>query len=163
MNLSVHSLFKYIMRRIFTYFLFFLLITALSCDKKNSQPGNPVPYVKVSITVYLSDPANTKILTKGESILVNNAGNKGIIVTHDADDNYWAFDRTCPYHINSACGTIVQFGSQLVCGSIITGGYTPCCESTYNFSGGDVTHGPSTYGLKKYTVGFSGSEMYITN
>jgi hypothetical protein len=135
----------------------------MSCDKTDTQGGNPVPYKKVSFTVYLTDPANIKILNKGESLIINNQGNKGIIIYHDAVDDYWAFDRTCPYHINSPCGVIIPFGNKYVCGSVSGSSFYPCCASTYNPDGGEVIQGPSTFGLKKYTVGISGNEMYITN
>src|SRR6185369_17551366 len=100
------------MKSISIWFLFPLLVLAFSCAK-DTQTGNPVPFVSVSVNINTSNPIYNDLNREGGFALIDNAGNKGIIVIHDFSDNFWAFDRTCTYHVTSSCGMVTMSSTGL--------------------------------------------------
>jgi Rieske Fe-S protein len=151
------------MKRIILRFLLAVIVFGAACSKNNNQAPNPVPYVYVSTAINLDNPLYNGLNIQGGYDTLDNIGNKGIIVVHDFADNYWAYDRTCPYHVNSTCGKICMGSLKLVCGHYTGTTFHACCSSTYTLDGGNVSNGPSTYPLKRYNVSLSGSILNITN
>ncbi len=149
---------------IFLLLLPFLMFSC-SCKKNNSLGPNPVPYQSVYTVIDITLPQYSDLQNEGGSVTIP-GGNKGIIVVHDFLDNFWAFDRTCPYHINSPCGVVrMSFPDALymVCGTYSGKTLNACCNSTYNLNGGTVINGPSKYPLKAYQVTQSGTVLSISN
>jgi Rieske Fe-S protein len=151
------------MKRIIPGFLLFALLFVMGCSKNNNQQANPVPYVYVSTVINLDNPLYIDLTHQGGYDTLDNIGNKGIIIVHDFADNYWAYDRTCPYHVNATCGKICMGSLNLICGHYTGTTFHPCCTSKYSLDGGNVTNGPSTYPLRKYNVNLSGSILTISN
>ena len=141
------------MKRIILKFFPILLLVALSCTK--AQGPNPVPYVYVNLQFNTDEPLYTNLNTPGEPVYINNVGNKGIVVIQDYSGNFWAFDRTCPYQINSTCGKIIISNSHqnFLCGSYSGNGknFDACCNSEWNLDG-SIAASPTTYSLKAYHI-----------
>jgi len=145
-------------------YLFFLLFVSCSCKKNNSLGPSPVPYVSVYTQIDISTPLYGNLNTPGGFVYIA-GGNKGIIVLQDFLQNFWAFDRTCPYQPTAACGIIRMQQpdyTYMVCGSYSGQKLDACCASTFGLDG-TVTHGPSTYPLKAYRVSQSGTVLTISN
>jgi Rieske Fe-S protein len=144
-------------------FLPFLLLVSFSCAK-DGQTSNPIPYVAVSATLNMDNPLYNDLNRQGGSDTLDNIGYKGIIVVHDFSDNFWAYDRACPFHINSSCGKVTMGSLKLICGHYSNGTtFHPCCDSQYSLDGGNVQHGPTTFPLRRYSVAQNGQILTITN
>src|SRR6185437_8717682 len=147
--------------------VFLVLLFSFSCSCKKTTPlgPSPVPYVYVNTQIQTSLPEYTALNNGGGYVYIP-GGNKGIIVLQDFTGVFWAFDRTCPYHVTSPCGQIVMGTLKLACGPYAGAKFDSCCASTYGFDG-TVTHGPSTYPLKAYRVTATGTPpdvmLTITN
>ena len=149
------------MKRIILKFFPILLLVALSCTK--AQGPNPVPYVYVNLQFNTDEPLYTNLNTPGIPVYIKNQGNKGIVVIQDFNGNFWAFDRTCPYQINSSCGIVTQSlsGFNFVCGTYYGKTLDACCNSEWNLDG-SIYQGPTTYPLKAYHINVVGtSQPYI--
>ena len=145
-------------------FLFLLLLVSFSCKKPSTLGPNPVPYVSVYDQIDISTPLYSSLQNEGGYIYISGYGNKGLLVLQDFVGNYWAFDRTCPYHITSPCGVVRMStsGLSIVCGSYSGSKLDTCCGTTYGLDG-TVTHGPGKYPLKAYRVSVSGTLLTISN
>jgi nitrite reductase/ring-hydroxylating ferredoxin subunit len=151
------------MKKIFLLFPCLILLFSGSCSKNDNQNTNPVPTPYVSFSINLDNPLYIDLTHQGGYDTLDNVGNKGIIIVHDYSDNYWAYDRTCPYHVNTACGKICMGSLNLVCGHYTGATFHPCCTSKYSLDGGVVTSGPSTYPLRRYNVAVSGNLLTVSN
>jgi len=152
-----------IMNRKTCIFLAFLLFVSFSCKKTNSLGPSPVPYVYVYTQIDYSTPLYSNLNNEGGYVYIN-GGNKGLLVLQDFLGNFWAFDRTCPYHVTSPCGVVRMStsGLSIVCGSYSGQKLDTCCGTTYGFDG-SVTHKPGWYPLKAYRVTVSGTVLTISN
>lgn len=81
------------MRRLFL-FLFFMILSVVVSTTCETNCRKLAPYVTVNINLTLYGSELTQ-LGPGQSITID-GGVNGIILYRDYDDNYFAFDRTCP-------------------------------------------------------------------
>lgn len=91
-------------------------------------------------------------------------GHRGVIVYHNHNGTYSAFDRACTYHPDEKCAQVTVDSSALFfhCGSYNTGKWKDCCGSMYN-PDGTVLQGPAQYPLKRYHVTKDGGYLWIDN
>ena len=145
------------MNRKTSIFLLLLLFVSFSCKKPTNLGPSPVPYVYVNTQIETSLPLYSALNNEGGYVYIS-GGNKGLLVLQDFLGNFWAFDRTCPYHVTSPCGVVRMSlsGLNIVCGSYSGQKLDTCCGTTYGLDG-TVTHGPGTYPLKAYRVSVSGT------
>jgi nitrite reductase/ring-hydroxylating ferredoxin subunit len=127
----------------------FLLIFCLQC----SDEEYPIPNVAVSVSVdnvTLSQIGiGTAAYYKGE------AGIMGIIIFHDSQNSYIAYERLCPYYPAEKCAIeIDDDNSTATC---------PCCKSQFSLWTGDVLKAPARWSLKRYSSYLSGGRLYISN
>jgi len=116
-----------------------------------------VPDVYVYFTINLDLPQFNHLKSINNAVKVNNEGynNNGVIVYRLSYDDYYAFDATCPQHVNvSTSVTLDDSGSG--------GGATcPHCSTTYSFFNyGQASNG---YPLKRYKVNLSGNLLTVSN
>ena len=148
----------------------FLLITVImamtiSCRRSDLDP---IPDVRVDFYISLDDPQFFDLTVITGYALVNSStnnmgvyaagfDNNGIIIYHATEDEFLAFDRTCPYDyaINNLSIAVNVDGVYAVC---------PECNSTWALpSFGAPSQGPSKYPLKEYRATFDGTYIYVTN
>lgn len=143
----------------FLFFTFSLFLT--SCGKAGSDV---IPDVYVDFTIDLLDPefVNLCVINVSDTVdaSTNNWGsrsagynNNGIIVFSGPDD-YYAYDRTCPYDF-SETGSAVKLKTAdniyAVC---------PECGTKYSLSTyGTPLSGPGKYPLKNYKTNFDGERF----
>ncbi len=125
--------------------LFFFLLHPSGCV---NEPPETVPDVPVNITVDLNQyaiaPASSFIITNqmvGSLSLGYN--NNGIIIYRDITE-FYAYDRTCPHHIEKSTAVVLSSNPLLA--------ECPECHSFYNLQaeGLPTENSPSKYRLKKY-------------
>ncbi len=130
--------------RIFLFIIIFLLNPAC-CDK---EPSETVPDVPVNVTIDLNQyaiaPASSFIVTN-QMVASLSLGydNNGIIIYRDVSE-FYAYDRTCPHHIEKSTAVILSSNPLLA--------ECPECHSYYNLQAGGLPteKSASKYPLKKY-------------
>jgi nitrite reductase/ring-hydroxylating ferredoxin subunit len=137
----------------------------ISCKKSKYDV---VPNVYVDFTIDLSDPEFFVLNAGTNSVIVtaatNNWGlrsagydNNGIIVYRSAMDEFYAYDRTCPYDyaVNSLSIKVNVDFLNAIC---------PKCSTNYSLEiGGTPVSGIGKYPLKNYKTNFSGQFIRVWN
>ncbi|HVN58971.1 MAG TPA: hypothetical protein VMT63_11775 [Bacteroidales bacterium] len=137
-----------------------------SCKKSKYDV---IPTVFVNFTLNLNDPQFMVLLSPFTYLYVdkntnnygqNSAGydDNGIIVFRYTEDEFFAYDRTCPYDYkenNKSIRLNVVDDIYAVC---------PQCSSKYALSaGGTPVKGVSRYPLKNYRTYFDGLYLTVSN
>lgn len=141
-----------------------IIFLNLSCEKDSNvnQNNDFFPPVNFDININLSLPDAAPLLNVGGYVYRDGqgVGYKGIIIYNNFDE-YIAFDRACPYKVDSACSKIYvsSNNSNLQCGP----GNTHCCASEFFITTGTVSKGPATRALRQYYVTHSGNYLRVTS
>jgi len=137
-------------------FLFILAISFSSCDDEPVNELIPFAFVNQDINLNLIQYQDLRNL--GGYIYIEegvDAGYKGLIVYHEGNGVYRAFERACTYDPYSDCEPVKVDDSRLF--MIHT-----CCGSTFNFNG-NPTSGPASLNLLQYATYVDGIYLKITN
>lgn len=144
---------------------FFILMTGIiwsqSCTREASDV---VPDTYMNVTL-VNIPAqiriNQSMIITNTMVPVNNLGydNNGIIVYRNSQDEYFAYDRTCTYHVEESIPVNLWTNPLFaIC---------PQCSTKYQlyWSGIPADEGPSVYPLKQYKTSYNPNtfELHITN
>ena len=155
MNLKIieANRFKNIIK--FTSLSIFFLI---SCSK-NSVDRNPfLPELDFEFTINLNLPLYNNLKFTGGSVLLKDFGHKGIILYNLNNNNYLAWEASCPNHKPNSCSRTKIISSLTECG----------CESyQYSLATGQLLN-PSLddtnqYPMINYGVRISGNNLVIYN
>ncbi len=106
------------------------------------------------ITVNLNYPQYQK-LKNDEGYVYIEGGMKGIIIYHEGENSYIAYERACPHHPTSNCEVQVD-GSSLFF-------IDHCCNSTFSLFNGSPTGGPAQRSLFQYHTELSGTTLKISD
>ena len=141
---------------------FLWTIFGASCDS-NQSATKKIPMGIVSINIDLNLPSYMHLVNPG-SYSYFEGGIKGVLVIHDYDDNWYAFERGCAFEPTKACSKIWadSISIQLRCGSQGPREFLPCCQSKYTF-GGYPTEGEARGRLGQYTIQRSGNALSVYN
>jgi hypothetical protein len=125
-----------------------------SCSKGNNPDiSSNVPYVAINVTININNAPYTNLKTVGGQAYAN-GGYRGIILSRTNSSTIAAFDRTCTYDISDNNGIVqAQTNGTAICLD---------CESSYNLTNGGVNSGPTTIGLKQYSVTFNPTSGDVT-
>ena len=144
-----------------------VLTLSLTCCERNSN--DPIPDVYVNFTIDLNKIEFNSLVTLGNSAIVtretNNFGsraagydNNGILIYRSLNDEFLAFDRTCPHcYAESEASIIIEtedsFSQEAIC---------PVCGTVYSLDmNGMPEEGPGRYYLKDYKTQLS-EGRYLT-
>ncbi len=135
--------------------LLFLIIPFFSCNEE--KPDQIIPYAFVNQDINLNLIQYQNLRNIGGYVYINgeNAGFKGLIVYHEGNGIYRAFERACTFDPYSTCDPIIIDDS----GLFMT---HPCCKSSFNFYG-NPTGGPASLNLMQYTTYVDGIYLIIRN
>jgi nitrite reductase/ring-hydroxylating ferredoxin subunit len=150
---------------IFTIFLLSTLFL-VSCTK---EKNDVVPNVYVDFNISLSDPEFFNLTAPLTSAYVsastNNIGtpaagygNNGIIVFRYVEDEFFAYDRTCPHDF--------KVNNKSIQVNIVDDIYAVCpqCSTKYALpSYGTPASGVGQYPLKNYKTAFNGLIVHVWN
>ena len=142
------------------------VLTAVSLTSCKKSENDVIPDVYVNFYINLSDPeffdlnaiGNTKIITSATNNWGSDAagyGGNGIIVYRSTMDEFYAYDRTCPYDfaVNGKSIKVNIDGIFAVC---------PECRTTYALpSFGTPYSGVGRYPLKNYKTSFDGQTVRV--
>ena len=154
----------------------FIAIATLfyTCKKaaKNVTNQEFFPSVLVDFYINLDLPLYAELNFPNGYVYERNYGYKtrGVIVYntgYTGPDQYVAFDRSCPYNVDSSCSIVSVDSSTLYyrCGQYTGPGgkFIPCCNSKFVASNGGQMEGPANRPLRQYYVSILGRQLHITN
>ncbi|MCU0433061.1 MAG: hypothetical protein MUC87_06375 [Bacteroidia bacterium] len=114
-----------------------------------------VPNVAVNVIIYLNDPQNIALTTVGGWMYVN-GGNRGIVVHRISQNEFVAFDRTCPYRPDEAASQVSVDSSNVILED-------RSCGSKFLLSDGSPIQTPALVPLRQYNTTFDGNAIRIVN
>ena len=132
------------------------VFTFLSCDPKTEDPIIPFAYVNLDLNLNLIQYQDLRniggyiYIEPGES-----SGYKGIIVYHEGNGIYRAFERACTFDPHATCDPIVVDDSGLFM-------IHKCCNSSFSFKGNPMG-GPASLDLLQYQTYVDGIYLKINN
>ncbi|MHC1702536.1 MAG: hypothetical protein AB9846_01390 [Tenuifilaceae bacterium] len=131
-----------------------LLVLPFGCSDDQSQI---VPYVRVGFYVNLDLPQFNSLTAVNNAVIYAEAGynRSGVIVYRYLQDEFFAFDATCPQHIEDITAVKLDGG-----GSAGTA-TCPKCGTVYYLS--NYGYPAKGYPLKRYNVNKSGNMLYVSN
>lgn len=138
-------------------------IMALSACDDSRQVTENIPRGLVNTVLDLNLASNMHLNNVGTFSYIE-GGVRGVLVIHDYDDQWYAFERTCAYQPTNACSHIWvdSINIQLKCGNYVSGKFEPCCESTYMFSG-FPSKGPAAGRLAQYFISRNANILQVYN
>ena len=129
-----------------------LLAITFSCKKSTDQ----IPPAQVDFYIYLTQPEFQTLNTVGNFVYVT-GGVKGVIVYHKTQEEFAAFERSCPYDPNVSAAIVDVDSSGL-------GMVDYHCGSRFNILDGSIVTGPTAYPLRQYSCVYDGvSSLHIHN
>ncbi|MCG8311191.1 MAG: hypothetical protein MI975_27635 [Cytophagales bacterium] len=138
-----------------TVFIILLLVCS-SCEKERGEQQIPFSFVNQDINLNLIQYQDLKNI--GGYIYIEggaNAGFKGLIVYHEGNGTYKAFERACSYDPFADCDPVIVDDSGLFL-------VHECCNSTFNFNGNPMS-GPASLDLLQYSTFVDGIYLKIRN
>lgn len=152
-----------------SFFLALLLVTGLSCNKKNQNNPN-VPNVSINLTI---DPNSTLFLelnVPGGWIYLDEVPglyipypSRGIIVYRQDINFFKAYERQPPNDPFECCDENNQN-----CGKLVVGEHFPfvkdtCTGTMYQLLDGTIFSGTGEYPLIEYYATYDGALLHINN
>ncbi len=138
-----------------TYYLCLFFALLISCDSSKNYIRDT--YVNCEIDISL--PEYSELNTIGNSIFIDNHGNRGLIIYHFAinvDDKYRVYDRNCSYENELSCAKIDSVNSNIA--------YCGCCSSAFLLDqNGQAVNSPAILPMKQYNWILNGTILHIFN
>jgi len=139
------------------------LLIFVTCAKKKEEI---IPNTYVNFTIRLDDPKFTDLHAIGNSVIITSeyAGRSsagydynGIIVYRFSEDEFYAFDCTCPFNIDNSISVTTENTSDIIA-------KCPECGSEYILPNlAFPKKGPSRVPLKQYNTNFDGVTISVYN
>jgi nitrite reductase/ring-hydroxylating ferredoxin subunit len=129
----------------------FITVLSLSCGKNS----DPIPNVGVDFEDALTDPRLAALNVTGGAVTINGYGVAGLIIYHEIDGSYAAYDRCSSYLPQNRCAVTLD-----------SDGFTatdPCSGSKFSLIDGTPVKGPATTALKSYYVSVVNYEIFVSN
>lgn len=140
----------------FSYFILVPFLMLMGCGEENPEVfvdelPLPDPF-QLSLNL---DLVSYQSLQFEKNVILPDVGLNGVIVVKRAENDYAAFERTCPFEPEKECSIVSMNAGQqyLEC---------ECGNSFYNLSG-YPTNSPSPRKLREYYTSLSGRNLYIDN
>ncbi len=142
--------------RITLFAVMVMCIFSLWSCKKDKQV-DPIPYSYINIVI---NPNSTQYINLnvvgGWEYLTAPSPSRGIIVYRLSQDEFKAYERTCPYDP-------LADGAQIEVELSGTTAVDSCCMSRFILMDGSPFSGPSTLSMKQYQTTYDGNNLHIFN
>ena len=134
------------------------LFLVLSCGKNDLERNPYLPDLTFSLPINLSLPQYDNLRFAGGSLLLPNAGHKGIHLFNLNGSSYMAWEASCPNHLPSSCSQTQLVGVLAECA---------CDDYRYSMATGQLLNPPEgateIYSLIMYRVDVRGNSLVISN
>ena len=139
-------------------FVIFSTLISISCNKDSVNRNPFLPELDFEFSINLNLPLYNNLKFTGGSILLTDFGHKGIILYNLNNNNYLAWEASCPNHKPNSCSKTKIIGSLTECE----------CESyQYSLATGQLLNPSSNetnqYPMINYGVRISGNNLVIYN
>lgn len=134
----------------FIAIIFIGLIFYPSCKKDKDEA---IPYVYVNFTL---QPNGIDFIETGGWTYITGYGNRGIIIYRPLQDEFLAYERTCPYDPEKSCAIVEVESSGITA-------IDSCCFSKFLLTDGSPYEGPATLPLKQYRTKYDGNTLHVFN
>lgn len=144
-------------------FWFLGMLLFLGACKDSRRATENIPRGLVNAVLDLNLASNMHLTNVGTFSYIE-GGVRGVLIIHDYDDSWYAFERTCAHEPTRNCAKIWvdTQNIQLKCGQFDNGSFEKCCESTYMFSG-FPNKGPAVGRLAQYYISRTGNILQVYN
>ncbi len=143
------------LRYIAGFFLLTAFIVFPGCS--NDEVEDEIPFAYVNFYI---DPNSTFYWrlnnTGGWEYVVANEPSRGIIIYRGFQDDFKAYERTCPYDPYESCARIEVEASNITM-------IDSCCGSRFIILDGSPFDGPSKRPLKQYRTIYDGNLLHVFN
>jgi len=129
----------------------FIAVFFMSCGKNS----DPIPNVGVDFEASLTDPRLTNLHAIGGVVLISGYGVAGLILYHESDGSYVAYDRCSSYKPENKCAVTLDASHLTVT--------DPCSGSIFSLFDGTPVKAPATTSLKSYYVTVTNYEIFVSN
>jgi nitrite reductase/ring-hydroxylating ferredoxin subunit len=133
-------------------YAFAAIVVLFSSCSKNSDP---IPNVAVNFEAPLTDPRLAGLTAGGGVVFLANYGVVGLILYHEPDGSYAAYDRCSSYQPEKKCAVTLDADHLTVT--------DPCSGSKFSLADGSPVKAPATYALKSYYVTVANYEIFVSN
>ncbi len=137
-----------------SFFYLIVVVSLFSCSKNKVINENPyIQNYSFSTVINTNLPSYNSLQFPSNPILITTSGVgvKGIIVMKVGENDYRAYEASCPNQYPSACTQLIINGINAKC---------PCDNSEYSLYTG---LGPGQYPLKAYSVEVNGANLRVYN
>jgi nitrite reductase/ring-hydroxylating ferredoxin subunit len=137
-----------------SFFYLIVVVSLLSCSKNKVINENPyIQNYSFSTVINTNLPSYNSLQFPSNPILITTSGVgvKGIIVMKVGENDYRAYEASCPNQYPSACTQLIINGINAKC---------PCDNSEYSLYTG---LGSGQYPLKTYSVEVNGANLRVYN
>jgi len=139
-------------------FVIFSTLISISCNKDSVNRNPFLPELDFEFSINLNLPLYNNLKFTGGSILLTDFGHKGIILYNLNNNNYLAWEASCPNHKPNSCSKTKIIGSLTECE----------CESyQYSLATGQLLNPSSNetnqYPMINYGVRIIGNNLVIYN
>ena len=137
-----------------------LLIVMTACDNDRGVRNPNLLEVSFRTELNLNLPLYSPLLFTGNSVYVgiNGVGTRGIFVTNVGNDQFRAYEASCPNHLPNDCSTMELNGQLVICS---------CEDFEYFLLSGQQSSPPQDgtryYDLLEYNARFNGGTVVVTN
>lgn len=132
-------------------FLAGIVVTLSGCVKSAAD----IPNVAVNFSTLASDPRVSALNVAGGAVLINGYGVAGLILYHEADGSYAAYDRCSTVNPQNRCAVTLDPGNFTVT--------DPCTGAKWILTNGGPAKAPATVSLKSYNIEVTNGEIYVSN
>ncbi|MEO5642946.1 MAG: hypothetical protein ABIQ40_08095 [Bacteroidia bacterium] len=140
------------MRKLKYYFLLPLMVFFCTCKKEHQY----VPNVYVNLVIYVNDAQNIA-LQNIDGWKYFDGGNKGVVVYRISQNEFAAYERTCPFKPEESNSIVeVDTSNNIILKDV-------SCSSQFLLSNGDPISGPAVIPLKQFKVVYDGTVIRVTN
>lgn len=135
--------------------LWLILILVPSCAKDKDY--DEIPFAHVNIYINPNSTFYFELNNQGGWIyLVAEQPSRGILVYRVSQNEFMAYERTCPYDPFEPDARIEVEASNITCAC-------PVCESKFILLDGTPFDGPARRPLKQYRTSYNGNILHIYN
>jgi nitrite reductase/ring-hydroxylating ferredoxin subunit len=140
------------MRKLNFILLLPLLLLFSTCKKEQQY----VPNVYVNLVIYVNDQQHS-VLQAVDGWKYFDGGNRGVIVYRKSQNEFVAYERTCPFKPEES-NSIVSVDTS---NNIIL--KDASCSAQFLLSNGDPISGPAVIPLRQFNCVFDGTTLRVSN
>jgi len=128
-----------------------IILSCLACVKT----GDAIPNVAVNFEATLTDPRLNALKPINGAVIIPGYGVTGLILFHEADGTYVAYDSCSSYMPQNRCAVTLDNPTLTAT--------DPCSGAKFSLTDGTPVKAPAVLSLKSYAVNVTAFEIFVSN